>query len=128
MVRYYNTTATLGIKYQGNRADASMDDPSHTIDLKAYSDSAHGDNTDRKSSAGYVITMASGLASYKSYRQRLVTLSSTESEYIALTYAAKEVSWVQSEMCFPSSSSWLPSRFRLLTLPATTRERSYTWQ
>lgn len=39
--------------------------------------------------------MAGGIALYKSYRQRLVTLSSTESEYIAMTYAAKEVSWVQ---------------------------------
>jgi hypothetical protein len=49
----------------------------------------------RKSSAGYVIKMAGGVVSYKSYRQRLVTLSSTESEYIALTYAAKEIAWLQ---------------------------------
>ena len=39
--------------------------------------------------------MAGGVVSFKSYRQRLVTLSSTESEYIAMTYAAKEISWLQ---------------------------------
>jgi hypothetical protein len=35
--------------------------------------------------------MAGGVALYKSYRQRLVTLLLTESEYIAMTYAAKEI-------------------------------------
>ena len=95
MLRYYKGTAALDIKYQGDYKDANMDNPTHTIGLKAYSDSAHSDNDERKSSSGYVITMAGGVASYKSYRQRLVTLSSTESEYIAMTYAAKEIHWVQ---------------------------------
>jgi hypothetical protein len=91
MLRYYNGTATLGIKYTGNRKDANMDNLDHVISLAAFSDSAHGDNSEHKSSAGYVIKIASGVVSYKAYRQRLVTLSSTELEYIALTYAAKEV-------------------------------------
>jgi hypothetical protein len=95
MVRYYKGTATLGIKYQGKPSIASMDDASQILNITAYSDSAFGDNLERKSSAGYVIMIAGSVVSYKSYRQRLVTLSSTESEYIALTYAAKEVSWVQ---------------------------------
>jgi hypothetical protein len=95
MVRYYKGTASLSIKYQGNRPKADIKDPSHTVNIIAYSDSAFGDNNERKSSAGYVITMAGGVVSFKSYRQRLVTLSSTESEYIALTYAAKEAAWLQ---------------------------------
>jgi hypothetical protein len=78
-----------------NRKDADISNPSHTIGISAYSDSAYGDNSERKSSAGYIVKMAGGVVSFKLYRQRLVTLSSTESEYIALTYAAKEVSWVQ---------------------------------
>ena len=94
MIRYYSGTATLGIKYQGDRPKPNMNNPDHLIGLKAYSDSAHGDNNERKSSSGYVIMMAGGVVSYKAYRQRLVTLSSTESEYIAMTYAAKEMSWL----------------------------------
>jgi hypothetical protein len=35
--------------------------------------------------------MAGGVALYKLYRQRLITLLSTESECIAITYAAKEI-------------------------------------
>jgi hypothetical protein len=95
MLRYYKGTANLGLEYCGNRKDADINNPNHTLGLAAYSDSAHGDNTERKSTAGYVIFMAGGVISFKSYRQRLVTLSSTESEYIAMTYAAKEISWLQ---------------------------------
>jgi hypothetical protein len=95
VVRYCNGTATLGIKYQGDRKDADMDNPDHVINPAAFSDSAHGDNSERKSSAGYVIKRAGGVVSYKAYRQRLVTLSFTESEYNALIYAAKEVNWLQ---------------------------------
>jgi hypothetical protein len=39
--------------------------------------------------------MAGGVISYKSYCQRLITLSSTESKYIALTYAAREAAWLR---------------------------------
>jgi hypothetical protein len=94
MVRYYHHTATLGIKYQADCPNAHMNNPDHLIGLKAYSDSAHGDDDERKSSSGYVISMAGGVVSFKAYCQRLVTLSSTESEYIAMTYAAKEMSWL----------------------------------
>jgi hypothetical protein len=69
-----------------------MSNLDYLIGLKAYSNSTYGDNDERKSSSSYVIMMAGGVVLYKAYRQRLVTLSSTESEYIAMTYAAKEMS------------------------------------
>jgi hypothetical protein len=97
MLRYYKGTSILGIKYQ--RTDAKFDNTSTSdvsnAGLVGYSDSAFGDNAQRKSSAGYVSKMAGGVISFKSYRQRLVTLSSTESEYVALTYAAKEACWLR---------------------------------
>jgi hypothetical protein len=92
MVRYYKGSATLSVKYCGNRKNTNITNLSYTVGLVAYSDSAYSDNVERKSSARYIIKMAGGVVSYKSYRQRLITLSSTESEYIALTYAAKEIS------------------------------------
>jgi hypothetical protein len=39
--------------------------------------------------------MAGGVVLFKLYRQRLVTLSLTEAKYIALTYAAKEATWLR---------------------------------
>jgi hypothetical protein len=92
IVRYYKGSATLSIKYCGDRKDADITNLSHTVGLVAYSNSAYSDNVKRKSSARYIIKIASRVVSYKLYRQRLVTLSSTKSEYIALTYAAKEIS------------------------------------
>jgi hypothetical protein len=47
MVRYYKGTASLGIKYQGNRPEATMKDPSYTVNIIAYSDSAFSDNNQR---------------------------------------------------------------------------------
>jgi hypothetical protein len=95
MLRYYKGQANLGICFKGDRHDADLHNPDHTIGLVGYSDSAFGDNLERKSSAGYVVKMAGGVVSFKSYRQKLVTTSSTEAEYIALTYAAKELSFLQ---------------------------------
>jgi hypothetical protein len=91
ILRYYKGTAALSIEYCGDCKDANFNNLAHLTGLIAYSDSAYGDNKMRKSLARYVIKIASSVVSYKSYRQRLVTLSSTKSEYIALTYAAKEI-------------------------------------
>jgi hypothetical protein len=67
MLRYYKGTANLGLKYRGNRKDANINNPDHTLGLTAYSDSAHRDNTERKSTASYVIFIASGVVLFKSY-------------------------------------------------------------
>jgi hypothetical protein len=70
MVGHYHHTATLGIKYQADCPNARMDNPDHLISLKAYSDSAHGDNNERKLSSGYVILMASGIVSFVTVDER----------------------------------------------------------
>jgi hypothetical protein len=54
---YGEGTANLGLEYCGNRKDADINNPDHTLGLAAYSDSAYGNNTERKSTAGYVIFM-----------------------------------------------------------------------
>jgi hypothetical protein len=95
MLQYYKGTTDLGLEYRGDRRNADINNPNHTLGLAAYSNSAHEDNTERKSTAGYVIFMAGGVVSFKSYQRRLVTFSSTESEYIAMTYATKEIPWLQ---------------------------------
>jgi hypothetical protein len=67
MLCYYNGTATLGIKYTGDCKDANMDNLDYVIGLAAFSNSAYGDNSEHKSSAGYVIKIASGVVLYKAY-------------------------------------------------------------
>jgi hypothetical protein len=53
------------------------------------------DINDRKSTSGYVFTLAGGAVSWSSKKQSSVALSSTEAEYIAGAHAAKEVVWLR---------------------------------
>ena len=47
----------------------------------------------RRAISGYVILIDGGAVSWCSKKQELVTLSTTESEYVATTHAAKELIW-----------------------------------
>jgi hypothetical protein len=49
-----------------------------------------GDSTDRRSYNGFVFILAGGAISWGSQNQKCVALSSTESEYIALSEGARE--------------------------------------
>jgi hypothetical protein len=64
------------------------------LGLHAYSDAAFADAEDRKSTSGYLFKFAGGTICHKSCKQNLVTTSTTEAEYVALTYAAKEATWL----------------------------------
>ena len=60
------------------------------LSLTGYVDVSHADNVITRCLTGsYVFMLASGVISYKSGHQPVVTLSSTEAEYVALTLAAK---------------------------------------
>jgi hypothetical protein len=48
------------------------------------------DKADRKSTLGYVFTLAEGAISWRSTKQRSIATSTTEAEYIAISSAAKQ--------------------------------------
>ena len=54
-----------------------------------------GDSEDRKSNTGYVFKFKGAPIMWSSHKQSMVTLSSTEAEYIALSEAAQEAVWIQ---------------------------------
>ena len=65
-------------------------------DLTVYVDADWGgDRTDRKSNSGYCMTYKGCTIAWTSKKQSLVTLSSTEAEYIALTESLQEVLWLR---------------------------------
>ena len=51
---------------------------------------------DRKSTTGYVFTLGSAAVSWVSRLQKVISLSSTEAEYVAITEANKELIWLKS--------------------------------
>ena len=54
------------------------------------------DRGDRKSVSGYLVTIGGCLVSWQSKKQSGVTLSSTESEFVAMSMAATEIKFVVS--------------------------------
>jgi len=51
---------------------------------------------DRCAISGYAFIINSGAVSWSAKHQEIVSLSTTESEYVAATHAAKEVLWLRS--------------------------------
>ena len=63
--------------------------------LTGFSDASWATKPDRKSTTGWIFILAGGPVAWKSIRQRIIALSTCESEYIALADAAKELIWLQ---------------------------------
>jgi hypothetical protein len=83
---YLKGTRTLGITYGGG-----------TTEIIGFSDADWGAGVDDwHSVSGYLFQINGGLVSWSSKKQHIVTLSSTEAEYITLTHTSKEVVWLRS--------------------------------
>jgi hypothetical protein len=66
------------------------------LELCAYSDADHdSDPIDRKSVTGFCIFLGDSLISWKSKKQYIVSQSSTEAEYCAMTSTTKEIVWLR---------------------------------
>ncbi|KAE8695627.1 Potassium transporter 10 [Hibiscus syriacus] len=65
--------------------------------LTGYVDADLAGNVDiRRSNTGYVYTLGGTAVSWVSQLQKIVALSTTEAEYVAVTEASKEMVWLQS--------------------------------
>jgi hypothetical protein len=82
---YLNGTVNLALTYNAKNA------PNPT---KGYTDANGHSTAGRHAISGYAFTFNSGAISWLLKRQELVTLSTTEAEYVAQTHAAKEALWI----------------------------------
>ena len=86
ILRYLANSQDRGITFGGEP----------TLHLIGYSDSDWaGDQADRKSTSGFVFTLNGGPISHGSKKQAVVALLSTEAEYVALSLAAQEATWLR---------------------------------
>lgn len=98
--KYLRGTIKLGIVFDGSicnqveGAESSYNPISH-----CDSDWA-GDRNSRRSTDGYIFTLAGGALSWKSRLKPTVALSSTEAEYRAITEAGQELLWLRRMMEF----------------------------
>nr|GEX61724.1 copia-type polyprotein [Tanacetum cinerariifolium] len=87
ILRYIQGTTEFGILYKRGGEKST---------LVAYSDSDFaGDLDDRKSTSGSVFLLAGGAISWSSKKQPVVTLSTTEAEYIAAAACACQCLWLK---------------------------------
>ncbi|XP_015163075.1 uncharacterized mitochondrial protein AtMg00810-like [Solanum tuberosum] len=84
--RYLQGTTNYGLFYaKGEKAD-----------LVGFTDSDFaGDLDDRKSTSGYVFMMGSGAISWSLRKQSIVTLSTTEAEFVAAATCACQAIWMR---------------------------------
>ena len=86
VMRYIKGTAEFGIYYKKQDNE----------ELVAFTDSDYaGDVDDRKSTSGYLFLLGGGAVSWASKKQPIVTLSTTEAEYVAATACACQAIWLK---------------------------------
>jgi hypothetical protein len=89
VLQYLKGTVDFSITY------SSAEPPA--LNLRLFSDADYaGDRHTYRSTGAYVGFFAGGPATWQSKRQSVVAQSSTESEYMALSEAAKEAAWIRS--------------------------------
>lgn len=98
VLRYLKGTTNFGILYRKGGKEQMI----------GYTDSDYaGDLDDRKSTSGYVFLMSSGVVSWLSKKQPIVTLSTTEAEFVAAASCALSSSLVKKGVgLFESEAKW----------------------
>ena len=85
ILRYLKGTQEFGLRYERGQ-----------MQLEGYTDADFAsDRLDRKSTSGFAFFLGDSLISWTSEKQSIVSLSSTEAEYIALSTGAKEALWLR---------------------------------
>ena len=87
VLRYLQQTFNWGLVYQKSQQQQ---------EIESYADSDFaGDFGDRKSTSGYIFSLAGAAISWKAKKHSLVSLSSTEAEHIGYSEAAREAIWLR---------------------------------
>ena len=85
-LRYLKGSINYGIFYKRGGAE----------ELMAFTDSDYaGDVEDRRSTSGHVFLMGAGAVAWSSRKQPLVTLSTTEAEFVAAAACACQAIWMR---------------------------------
>ncbi len=95
VLHYLAGTKSFALKYGGDAIKDTLVDFDIQPANVTFSDSDWGsDKVDHRSFSGYAIYLYGGLVSWSSSKQKSTALSSTESEYMALThYSSHSCNW-----------------------------------
>ncbi|PNX81311.1 copia-type polyprotein [Trifolium pratense] len=89
IMRYLKGTLKLRMLYKCKE--------NNDLIVKGWSDSDYaGDHDDRKSTSGYVFTLGGSVICWSSKKQLIVTLSTTEAEFVSAASCAYQCLWLKS--------------------------------
>ncbi|CAI0559876.1 unnamed protein product [Linum tenue] len=87
VLRYLKCTLSYGIWYKKQGGEDN---------LVGYTDSDYArDSDDRKSTSGYIFFLGGGAVSWPSKKKPVVTLSTTEAEFVVVAYCAAQAVWLR---------------------------------
>jgi hypothetical protein len=100
VIRYLDTTRNLWLTFGGSEDSL----------IRGYTDSDWGSQPDRHSISGYAFAVGVGVITWRSKKQSIVALSTTEAEYIAMAEAVKEALSIQHilQEIYPDLVSTIP--------------------
>jgi len=93
--RYLLGTTDYGLCYK-NHDHNNHNHNNIEINIEAYSDADYaGDKANSKSTTGYIILINNNIAHWQSKQQTSVSVSTCQSEYLAMASAVKDIIWYQ---------------------------------
>jgi hypothetical protein len=92
ILRYFAGTRDYGITYRKPAEDL----PISPNVFYRFANAAYANADDYKSTSGYVFIASGGAVSWRSKKQTTIALLSMEAEYVALSEAGHEASWLRS--------------------------------
>ena len=82
--------------YLAGTADYAITYGETESNLVGYCDADGSAGEDRKAVSGYAFMVNGGAVSWSSKKQEIISLSTTEAEYVAMTHASKELIWLRT--------------------------------
>lgn len=104
ILRYLSGTKDYALQYRASQGP--------TIQIYSDADWA-GDLDDRHSYSGMVVTMGQNVIHWKSMKQKSITTSSMEAEYVALSLGVREAMWIQMFIAELNMSDLFPQSCEL---------------
>lgn len=96
VLRYLKGTITLGIEWENDPAGHRLGGRYGELGMVGYADSSYaGDLEDRKSITGYCFFLGGAIVTWCSKRQRIISRSTPEAEYVAVSQGAREGVWIR---------------------------------
>jgi hypothetical protein len=123
ILRYLAGTRSLGLTYRKSAVDPAMESvgkQSKPNQLTASADADHAGGKDRRSVSGWTVMLNGAMVTWSSKRQPITAISSTESEFYAVSQCALDCVYLRRVMSMMGYAQHQPTWIAQDNRPAST--------